>query len=74
MIIAPKPKVIATRSNFEFLDNGSMRIVGYFNGIVEALVDAVKNHEEDLDDMISMVFVQTNPTLRPKLVELINKK
>lgn len=45
------------RSNFMFLKNGSMvydyfRFLGYF----EALIDAVVNCGEDLDEMISLIF------------------
>jgi len=74
--ITRKPKVIAVRPNFEFLDNGCMRITHenhFFNSYVDALIDAVKFRGADLDDMIKMVFVQTNNTLRDTLVKLINE-
>lgn len=76
MVITKTPKVIATRANFEFLDNGSMRLTTenhFFTSYLEALIDAVKFRGEDLDDMIKMVFVQTNNTLRETLVKLINE-
>ena len=69
-----KPKVIATRPNFEFLVNGCMRLTHenhFFDSYVDALIDAVKFRGADLDDMIKMVFVQRNSTLRDTLIELI---
>lgn len=75
MIISKTPKVIATRANFEFLDNGCMRLTTenhFFDSYVDAIIDAVKFRGEDLDDMIKMVFVQTNSTLRETFVNLIN--
>ena len=73
--ITRKHKVIAVRPNFEFLDNGCMRITHenhFFNSYVDALIDAVKFRGADLDDMIKMVFVQTTNDLRDTLVNLIN--
>ena len=66
-------KIIDTRANFEFLSNGSMRITRriFNDSVVEAVVDAVKNHGEDLDDMIKMVFTQTNTALRSILSKMI---
>lgn len=73
-IIKHKNRIKSQRTNFIFLTNGSM-IYDYdkFDSYVDALVDAVKNGGEDLDDMISLVFVSTNSSLRNQLVELINE-
>lgn len=73
--ISRKPKVIAVRPNFVFLDNGCMRLTHenhFFNSYLDALIDAVKFRGADLDDMIKMVFVQTNSALRDTIVNLIN--
>ena len=63
------------RTNFLFLSDGSM-IYDYdhFNSAEDALVDAVVTGGEDLDEMISLVFSQTNSGLRPMLLEEINKR
>ncbi len=63
------------RTNFLFLSDGSM-IYDYdrFNSAEDALVDAVVSGGEDMDEMISLVFSQTNSSLRPMLTEEINKR
>ena len=63
------------RTNFLFLSDGSM-IYDYdrFNSTDDALVDAVIAGGEELDEMISLVFSQTNSSLRPMLMEEINRK
>ena len=62
------------RANFLFLSNGTM-VYDYdkFNSIEDALVDAVVNGGEDLDEMISMIYFQTNSYLKPTLLEKIDK-
>lgn len=73
-IIKHKNRIKVQRTNFIFLTDGSMIYDYYiFDSYVDALVDAVKNSGEDLDDMISLVFVSTNSSLRNQLIELINK-
>jgi len=67
------PKIYKQRTNFLFLTDGSM-VYDYdkFNDCDEAIVDAVVNGGEDLDDMISLVYVQTVPNLRDMLLSEIN--
>ena len=66
-------RIIEQRTNFLFLTDGSM-VYDYdkFNDCDEAIVDAVVNEGEDLDDMISLVYVQTVPNLRDMLLGEIN--
>lgn len=63
------------RKNFLFLSDGSM-VYDYdrFDSADDALVDAVVNGGEDLGEMISMVYSQTNSKLRGILMEEIRKK
>ena len=63
------------RTNFLFLSDGSI-VYDYdkFDSVEDALVDAVVTGGEDLDEMISLVFSQTNSNLRPILLEEINKR
>ena len=63
------------RTNFLFLSDGSM-VYDYdkFDSPEDALVDAVVTGGEDLDEMISLVYSQTNSSLRPMLMEEINKR
>ena len=62
------------RANFIFLTNGTMiydMIV--FDSYLDALIDAVKNHNEDLDEMIELVFTSYNKRLKPMLMNEIAK-
>ena len=63
------------KTNFLFLSDGSM-VYDYdkFESPEDALVDAVVTGGEDLDEMISLVFSQTKSSLRPMLIEEINKR
>ena len=67
-------KTRARRANFIFLKDGSM-VYDYdrFNSAEDAIVDAVKNHGEDLDDMISMCYSQTNSHLKEFFLEELKK-
>lgn len=70
-------KIIAERANFFFLEDGSMVYdTAKFDSYVDAMVDAVKNHGEDLDDMISLVFPEKvdHPIVKKKMLNLLNKK
>ena len=70
-------KIIAERVNFFFLEDGSMVYdTAKFDSYVDAMVDAVKNHGEDLDDMISLVFPEKvdHPIVKKKMLNLLNKK
>ena len=62
------------RANFIFLKDGSI-VYDYdrFNSTEDAIIDAVKNHGEDLDDMISMCYSQTNSHLKEFFLEELNK-
>ena len=63
------------RTNFLFLSDGSMVYDYYkFDSPEDALVDAVVTGGEELDDMITLVFSQTNLNLRTMLMEEINKR
>jgi hypothetical protein len=61
------------RTNFIFLTDGSL-IYDYdrFDSMEDAIIDAVKNHGEDLDDMISMCYTQTNSHLKEYFLTQIN--
>lgn len=70
-------EIIAERANFFFLKDGTMVYdTAMFDSYVDVLVDAVKNHGEDLDDMISLVFPEKfdHPIVKEKILKLINKK
>lgn len=69
-----KSKTRARRANFIFLKDGSM-VYDYdrFNSTEDAIIDAVKNHGEDLDDMISMCYSQTNSHLKKFFLEELKK-
>lgn len=69
--------IIAERTNFFFLKDGSM-VYEYnrFDSYIDAMIDAVKNHGEDLDDLISLVFPEKvdHPIVKKKMLDLLNKK
>lgn len=69
-------KIVAERTNFFFLEDGSM-VYDYihFDSYIDAMVDAVQNHGEDLDDMISLVFPEKfdHPIVKDKILKLIKK-
>lgn len=69
-----KSKTRARRANFIFLTDGSM-VYDYdsFNDLEDAIIDAVKNHKEDLDDMISICYSQVNSHLKEWFLEQLNK-
>ena len=66
-----KNKTRTRRVNFIFLTDGSM-VYDYdrFESAEDAIIDAVKNHGEDLDDMIAMCYSSTNSYLK----EFFNKQ
>ena len=68
-----KNKTRTRRENFIFLTNGSM-IYDYdrFDSVEDAIIDAVKNHGEDLDDMIAMCYSSVNPSLKEFFINQIN--
>lgn len=69
--------IVAERTNFFFLKDGSMVYdTAKFDSYVDAMVDAVKNHGEDLDDMITLVFPEKfdHPIVKEKMLNLINNK
>lgn len=70
-------KIVAERTNFFFLDDGSM-VYDYnrFDSYIDAMIDAVKNHSEDLDDLISLVFSEKvdHPIVKKKMLDLLNNK
>lgn len=69
--------IIAERANFFFLKDGSMVYdIAKFDSYVDAMIDAVKNHGEDLDDLISLVFPEKvdHPIVKKKMLDLLNKK
>lgn len=64
----------AERANFFFLEGGSMVYASEkFDSYWEALVDAVSNHGEDIDDMISLVFPEKvdHPIVKRKLLAIL---
>ena len=62
------------RSNFIFLKNGTMIYdIIAFDSYLDALIDAVKNRGEELDEMINLVFTSYNKNLKQMLLEEINK-
>lgn len=66
----------AERTNFLFLDDGSM-CYDYcrFWTFEDALIDAVRNHGEDLDDMISLIYPERidHQPVKEKILKEINK-
>lgn len=68
-----KNKTCARRTNFIFLTDGSM-VYDYdrFESAEDAIIDAVKNHGEDLDDMIAMCYSSTNSYLKEFFNNQIN--
>ena len=68
-----KNKTRARRTNFIFLTDGSM-VYDYdrFESAEDAIIDAVKNHGEDLDDMIAMCYSSTNSYLKEFFNNQIN--
>lgn len=70
-------KIKAERANFLFLTDGSM-VYNYekFDDHIDALIDAVKNHGEDLDDMISLIYLEEidQRLVKPKILKLMNEK
>ena len=68
------PKIYKQRTNFLFLTDGSM-VYDYdkFNDCDEAIADAVVNGGEDLDEMISLVYVKSFPNLRDRLIKEIEE-
>ena len=68
-----KNKTRARRANFIFLTDGSM-VYDYnrFESVEDAIIDAVKNHGEDLDDMIAMCYSSTNSYLKEFFNNQIN--
>ena len=70
-------EIIAERTNFFFLEDGSMVYdTAKFDSYVDAMVDAVKNHGEDLDDLISLVFPEKfdHPIVKKKMLDLLDNK
>ena len=69
-----KDEIKCEKTNFIFLKNGTMIYdMIAFNSYLDALIDAVKNHGEDLDEMIDLVFTSYNENLKPMLLREINK-
>lgn len=69
--------IIAERTNFFFLKDGSM-VYDYekFDSYIDAMIDAVKNHGEDLDDLISLVFQEKvdQPIVKKKMLKLMEEQ
>jgi hypothetical protein len=67
--------IVAERTNFFFLDDDSM-VYDYnrFDCFEDAIIDAVKNHNEDLDDMISLIYPEKvdHPTVKKLFLKEIN--
>ena len=69
-------EIVAERTNFFFLKDGPMVYdYGRFDSYIDAIIDAVKNHGEDLDDLISLVFPEKvdHPIVKEKILNLMNK-
>ena len=64
------------RRNFFFLKDGSM-VYPYssFDDYIDAMIDAIENYGEDLDDMIRLVFPEKvdHPIVKEKMLKLMNK-
>lgn len=73
-MITIEPKLIKTRGQIEYYDNGTIQYSQIlFPSICEAIADAVVNHGENLDEMIACTFTSTNNELRPILNKMIAK-
>ena len=70
-------KIEHERRNFFFLKDGTM-VYPYesFNSYVDAIIDAVVNYGEDLDDLISLVFPETidHPIIKKKILKIMNNE
>ena len=70
-------KIKAERKNFLFLTDGTM-VYDYckWDSAIDALIDAVKNHGEDLDDMISLMYLEKidQELVKSKILRLINNE
>ena len=69
-----KNKIVEERANFFFLNDGCM-VYPYetFDSYWKAMADAVMNHGEDIDDIVSLVFREKvdQPIVKQKLLNLI---
>ena len=65
-----KPGIREQRTNILFLKDGSLTWnFEKFDDIEDAILDAVKNWGEDLDEMIKLCYSQTNSRLKPWFIE-----
>ena len=69
-------KIEHERRNFFFLTDGTM-VYPYevFNSYLDAMIDAVINYGEDIDDLISLVFPEyiDHPIVKKKLLTMIKE-
>lgn len=70
-----KGKVKEERTNFLFLKDSTMTYDNRFNSYYDALIDAIRNHGEDIDDMISLVFSEQidHPIVKKKILQEIER-
>ena len=66
-------KIKEKRSNFLFTTEGTMVYDFKFDSYWDAMIDAIKNHGEDIDDMISLVFPEKvdHPIVKEKLLKYL---
>ena len=67
-------KIKEERTNFLFTTEGTMVYDFKFDSYWDAMIDAIKNHGEDIDDMISLVFPEKvdHPIVKEKLLKELN--
>lgn len=73
---AHKPGIKCERANFLFLKDSTMVIDSeLFDGSWNALIDAVMNHGEDPDEMISLIYLEKidHEPVKRKLMEAIQE-
>lgn len=67
-------KIKEERTNFLFTTEGTMVYDFKFDSYWDAMIDAIKNHGENIDDMISLVFPEKvdHPIVKEKLLKELN--
>ena len=65
-------KIASERTNFFFLKDGSMAYpTNHYNSFVDAMIDAIVNGKEDVDDMIDHIYPEKAD--HPKVKKTIEK-
>ena len=65
-----KEKLLFVSEHFR---HGARQPYSSFDDYIDAMIDAVENHGEDLDDMIRLVFPELNEERRKELTKEVKK-